>query len=312
MLAKAKLPVFLIQNVGATEVRAALAFALKNDITVLRAALNTIDQHEAIMEREIVVPVGSVQFVERAMRQCGFKKPAGITYPEPLRAKGFFLRDITPVLLYDLPPLDPQRPCFIKPAGVKTFDGFVHKDHGNAALNAHRDEQLAVMGALACTTPVFISDEVRFVSEWRVYVHRHAVAGIARYDPNEGACTGPDPKWVAQVINYYRNSGQAPVAYGLDVGQLEDGRWAIVEVNDAWALGLYSDMTDHARYFQMLTDRWLQIKKPARDRWDPLWTKPAAEKLAEKKTTAKKVPAKKTAAKKATPARGVRKQSERA
>lgn len=267
-----KKPHLLIQTIGSVETRAALAFAYKRDWGILRASLNDIGRHDETLEqlgRRAALPVGSVQFVEQVMRHYGVRPPATLTYPRALEK--FYLRPIEAKLLYDVD-LNGSAPLFIKPASaVKLFDGFVITPSDDAAIDAHRLDQLAKIRALPCTTPLFVSPAVVFVSEWRVYVHRHTVVGVARYDSNETERDEPDAQWLKRLIHHYRASGDAPIAYGLDVGQMEDGRWAVVEVNDAWALGLYAQMSDHDRYMQMLYDRWLQIRRPETDRWDPLW-----------------------------------------
>jgi hypothetical protein len=45
----------------------------------------------------------------------------------------------------------------------------------------------------------------------------------------------------------------------LDIGVLSDGRTVLVEVNDAWAIGLYSKALDSKEYLQFLWKRWQTI-----------------------------------------------------
>jgi hypothetical protein len=54
-------------------------------------------------------------------------------------------------------------------------------------------------------------------------------------------------------------SGQMPVSYSLDVGVMEDGRTALVECNDGWALGYYKGDLRPLDYFKMLDARWQEL-----------------------------------------------------
>src|SRR3546814_7795613 len=84
--------------------------------------------------------------------------------------------------------------------------------------------------------------------------------GWARYDP-DGADDAPlpDAHDVQQMIRDH-HKGEALqerthlCAYSLDVGVLDSGQTALVEVNDAWALGLYRGMSDIAGYLKMRSE----------------------------------------------------------
>jgi hypothetical protein len=52
------------------------------------------------------------------------------------------------------------------------------------------------------------------------------------------------------------------VSFGVDIGLIADGSFVVIEVNDAWALGLYKcDVLPMARcaYRNMLDRRWGEI-----------------------------------------------------
>lgn len=56
-------------------------------------------------------------------------------------------------------------------------------------------------------------------------------------------------------------SQDAPAAFSLDIGVLEPGETALIECNDAWALGYYRGTLSHRDYIDMLWRRWDQIAR---------------------------------------------------
>lgn len=61
---------------------------------------------------------------------------------------------------------------------------------------------------------------------------------------------------VGQMARDYAEAG-APGAYCLDVGVLETGETALVEVNDAFSVGMYEGM--EACYPELLVTRWNEL-----------------------------------------------------
>ena len=59
---------------------------------------------------------------------------------------------------------------------------------------------------------------------------------------------------VRRCIASYQLSGEAPAGYALDVGVLSDGRAALVEVNEGYAIGFY-DKVPGARRRQLVAAR---------------------------------------------------------
>lgn len=53
----------------------------------------------------------------------------------------------------------------------------------------------------------------------------------------------------------------APAAFSLDVGVLDTGETALIECNDAWALGYYKGSLAHKDYIRMLWMRWEQLAR---------------------------------------------------
>lgn len=101
-------------------------------------------------------------------------------------------------------------------------------------------------------TPIWMSDVVEFVSEYRVLVHQGLVFACRHY---KGDCTTfPDMSVVLEAIKCFK---RAPVGYALDFGVTDDGRTLLVEVNDAWALGSYG--TPPLPFTEMVINRWKEI-----------------------------------------------------
>jgi len=102
---------------------------------------------------------------------------------------------------------------------------------------------------------VFVCDPVEFLSEYRVYVHENEIVGVKHY---HGDWSLPlNVEIIKEAINAYKPS--APVAYGLDLGVLNDSNRniALVEINDGICLGNYG--LDSIHYAEMISARWLEL-----------------------------------------------------
>jgi hypothetical protein len=62
---------------------------------------------------------------------------------------------------------------------------------------------------------------------------------------------------------YALRDAKMPVAYSIDVGVLADGRTALVECNDGFALGNYG--VGARVYAEMHRDRWYQMVEEMRE-----------------------------------------------
>lgn len=114
-----------------------------------------------------------------------------------------------------------------------------------------REQHLAFM-AMPADAPVWISEPVQWLSEWRYYVANNAVVGRARYDSNEDEAPEPDEYTVKKCIRDMATSHP----YVLDFGVLSTGETALVEANDAWAIGLYAEALSPRDYLYFLRSRW--------------------------------------------------------
>lgn len=167
-------------------------------------------------------------------------------YPESLRFKAYklFGRDIRESTLEWLRFRRRSDPVFIKPRyGSKIFNGFIYRSTIEDQLN---------LNTFSNDTPIWESDVVNFVSEYRVLVHQGLIIACRHY---KGDCSiFPDLDVATAAINCF---DKAPCGYALDLGITDGGRTLIVEINDAWALGCYG--TPSIPYTEMVINRWKEI-----------------------------------------------------
>ena len=248
------LPPSIIRQTGdAVEGRVVSQAAMLLDVPVTRTDIEGL---KALREdlRAGSLPVGSVEFVRQALAVAGVPEPAPMSYPpelESLLRRHVHQRDAGSVI----------GTWFVKPTETKLFTGFVFD-----TLRAREDYPVHVRAdvdafmALPPSTPVWVSELAAFQCEWRYYVLDGQVLGSARYD-EDGADDAPEPE-MAVVLEAVRLMSGRPVgavSYGLDVGVLAGGETALVEVNDAWALGYYSRCMAPRDYLGLLTARWRQM-----------------------------------------------------
>jgi hypothetical protein len=195
-----------------------------------------------------VVVVGGIGCVRTALAQLGAPEPENIDYPDELlpflrrRVRRSTIREAHRLIVDDR--FDP--PVFIKPVtGHKEFTGHVlavYRDMIRTAGWSHEEPD----------TPVWLSDVVEFVAEWRYFVLRGEIVGVGHYhgDP----LRAPDPAVVRAAVERYDD---CPAAYVIDFGVLRDGRTALIEVNDGFSFGCYGlNPYDHAR---MIEARWREM-----------------------------------------------------
>lgn len=99
---------------------------------------------------------------------------------------------------------------------------------------------------------------IKSQSEWRVYVHNHAMIDSRNYS---GDFTDkPDYFKTANIISKNKKL-KFPVSYTIDIGILQDsneeGENVVIEYNDMWAIGNYGMPND--LYLQLLKDRYFEI-----------------------------------------------------
>lgn len=227
--------------------------ALVRDIPLCRAGLEDLGAHAQALASGKVLPIGSVEFVREAFRFAGIIEPANLSYP--LSLKPYLHRQ-----LHKRAAGSVLGRWFIKPTTTKAFTGFVFDTLGNPDhLSAHDRVQYDAFLALPPEALVWVSEPVTWRSEVRYYVLDGRILGAGRYDDGPDEAPWPDPDIVRDMVVQCHRSSCVPVAYCLDIGVLDSGETALVEANDAWALGFYSGTLSAADYLQMLCRRWQEL-----------------------------------------------------
>lgn len=192
----------------------------------------------ARIKNRALIPVGTVEFCSSWMALVGVPTPDPVDYPESLSE--FFGRQIRFYETY----ADVPDGKFVKPFKTKAWESHV-KRHG-----------------AFFSGPVWSCDRLgKIIAEWRVYVLGGAIVGVGRYDELDGEHVF-DMKYAETVVSRYIASGHAQVSFGVDIGLIDDGSFVVIEVNDAWALGLYKcDVfpIESCAYRDMLARRWKEL-----------------------------------------------------
>jgi hypothetical protein len=192
----------------------------------------------------LTLVVGGTIAVHMALRQIGVVVPLPLNLPRVLMDfAGRRVWETTLGAVRQEFRSGQYTPVFIKPlAETKSFAGCVIAGHAELGQVQHLTDELRIQAA----------EPMAFTSEWRYFVHRGAVAGLAHY---KGAWSVmPDSDTVRRAVAAY---APGPAAYSLDFGVTADGRTLLVEANDAFALGAYG--LDAVVYAHMLEDRWLEL-----------------------------------------------------
>lgn len=160
---------------------------------------------------------------------------------------------------------------FIKPKDkLKRFTGFVCETIDDLSKCAGAGNQ----------TKIWCSEPVSFTSEWRVLFKKKDIMSddlngcyydikITKY--NKGIDNAAFAKVIEQVQNiiYTRQLvmfNELPAAFALDLGIMTNGEVALIEMNDAFSLGLYQNSSGTPKdelekhYAKCLITRWEELK----------------------------------------------------
>lgn len=183
--------------------------------------------------------IGYVGDALAALRRLGAPMPEPIDYPPELER--FLGRKVWRSSLDKA-----DTGCFIKPIRHKLFTGRV--------WTGSIQDRLATAGATGTEPdePIWCSELVTFVSEYRCFILEDQILDVRRYCGDWSLA--PDRATVAAAVMAYAS---APAAYALDFGVTDDGRTLLVEANDSFALGCYG--LNPVFYARMISARWEQL-----------------------------------------------------
>lgn len=186
---------------------------------------------------------GGIQVTLPALRQLGVTYSHN-DYPKELSRylhRNVWLSTLRRIRLQieaegDIPSL------FIKPSNkLKRFTGCVVSTMDDLAPLAH-------IGNIF----IYCSNAVQWCVEYRVPVINGKIQGYFWYDGDKSVMV--DTSVVEQMVKDFVS---APSAYCLDVGVLGTGETALVEMNDAFSIGMYEGM--ESCYPELLITRWNEL-----------------------------------------------------
>ncbi|MFF2234108.1 ATP-grasp domain-containing protein [Streptomyces anulatus] len=131
-----------------------------------------------------------------------------------------------------------RRPAFVKSPNDKSIPALVYAD----------GSRLPGPDAVDPATVVLVSDVMTFAVEYRLHLLDGAVHAAGQYAEAGRLRLGPpDGDALAFGRDVLAAAGKTlPSAIVVDVGRDDEGRWAVIEANAAWASGCYSADPDRA------------------------------------------------------------------
>lgn len=225
---------------SSTEFKACSTFAIMQDVKIIRVEYNELDAFASLLKDPTTLPVGSVEFLVKAFILAEKTIPRPLSYPAC-----FFPFMIQHPELFKREDIIGED-VFVKPFATKLFTGFCLNN-----VNADNQHDYATYLSLGPSEPIWVSPILEIDQEWRVYIQDNKVVGYARYDDADSEDVSP-----IEFVMLLLSHSDIPHTYCIDVGRLKDGRWTLIEVNDAWAIGLYGRALTPAQYVSFLYDRW--------------------------------------------------------
>lgn len=193
-------------------------------------AINNRDPHRIL--------VGGVSNVRKRLAQLNIAHGDELEYPATLQ--GFLNRKVWQSTLETLQQQDTWN-VFIKPVQTKLFAGKVIRRFGDF-IGLKYDQDV----------PIWCSEPVELITEWRCFVRYRTVLDARRYHGRWDSRLDAD--WVERAIATYTDQ---PVAYSLDVGVDAQGKHYLIEVNDGYSLGTYGIQA--VAYAKFLSARWSEL-----------------------------------------------------
>lgn len=223
----------------------------KLQIPIEYASEKMIERRRIKLDASTLVS-GSIRFMLNAFRVMKIDPPEHIPYPKsliPWLGRKVSKEEHLSTVLYRLE--NYCEPIFIKPAkGWKRFTGFVATSpHDHRFQGASRRD------------PVWTSDPVVFLSEWRVYVANGVILDI-KFANGEDRTKTPDVDVIKNAITTLHNAGEAWAGFAIDFGVTDKGETLLVEENDGFSIGAYDDLASE-KYWEMVVARWFQLVSQA-------------------------------------------------
>jgi hypothetical protein len=185
--------------------------------------------------------LGSIGFIQEALVKLNQPVPAPLDYPESLQK--FLGRKITQSTINQIANHPDAWNVFVKPKGItKKFTGRL----------VQSTKDLIGCGDPHMDTPVWVSEPVSFIAEWRVFIRYQQILGVRQYKGDWRASFSP--AIIEEAVKAYKDQ---PAGYALDFGLTQDHKFLLVEANDGYSLGNYGLF--YIDYAKLLSARWAQL-----------------------------------------------------
>ena len=185
--------------------------------------------------------LGSIDFIHSALRKLNIPIPEPNDYPISL--KNFIGRNISESTIEKISNNPDLWNVFVKPKGT------LKKFAGRLVKTTH---DLVGCGDRENIVPIWVSDPVDFISEWRVFVRYNKIIGVKSYKGDWRSQY--DYRIIEDAVRSYEN---APAGYAIDFGLTSDGKLLIVEVNEGYSIGSYGLF--YVDYAKLISARWAEL-----------------------------------------------------
>jgi hypothetical protein len=187
------------------------------------------------------VIMGGIDEVKEALRRLQIPVPPEINYPQELQ--DFLGRKIWTSTINSIAANPEKWNIFIKPMyASKKFTGVV--------VRSVKD--LVGCGDQFQDTPIWCSEIVNFVAEWRCFVRYGEILDLRPYRGDWRKHF--DYQVIESALKAYQT---APNAFAMDFGLTANGNTLLIEVNDGYSLGSYG--LSSLMYAKLLSARWAEI-----------------------------------------------------
>lgn len=185
------------------------------------------------------VIVGYAGPVETRLRDFGISIP-DIDYPESISK--YLGRKIWTSTINTINNNPDLWGVFVKPIKKKSFQGRV--------VNSARD--LIGCGSTNGDQPVYVSEVLDFISEYRTFVRYGKIIDIRHYAGEWNVF--PNAEAITNCVAEYTDS---PGTYAIDFGVTKDGGTYLIEVNVSGSIGSYGlNPIDYAKF---MAARWAEL-----------------------------------------------------
>ena len=203
--------------------------------------IEVADEQQIPIDDKECIALGSINFMHKTLNLLGCSYPTDLDYPSSLHS--FLGRELKASTINEFDVDTAQWNVFIKPHGQsKKFTGRVVKNLTD--LRGTADQQYNV--------PIWVSEMVEFVREWRVFVRYGKILDVRPYKGTWQVAY--DASIIGAAVEAFID---APNGYAMDIGVTKDGKTLLVEVNDGYSLGAYG--LYFIDYAKLLSARWAQL-----------------------------------------------------